>query len=346
MCRFLYVIALGSLLTPVIAQDAGHGCNQPVNCARPKREPRQTEAAPAPTPEGTFVTGPASGDVAGESSSLGIRFGTLRIPEIAIPLPTIQLPSFVRYRRDAEMHTEAARAPFVYGPVTEFGLQPRGTAEVAGGDDDGSGGQPEVQGGDEPYRPCPPCQPYCPPHHCVPPCSQEGCVRMFGSEFDSWQASLRSGVPPQDDHVARLEAQMLALQKSVETLARSHGAVANSAPVDATAEHSSQQVSRQFTVDRASSGAVRLAGIVEEADTTGAEANVRDELIRRQAEQISRLEAELKNLRKSDAVSAVPPRTTGGKATLTDRRSQSSESSKPLARGLSSLVDRLKPNRK
>lgn len=342
MRRFLCVIALGSLLSPVLAQDAGQGCNQPVNCARPKRDRRQPEAAPAPTPEGTFVTGPASGDVAGESSSLGIRFGTLRIPEIAIPLPTIQLPSFVRYRRDAEMHTEAARAPFVYGPVTEFGLQPRGTAEVAGGDDDGSGGQQEVQGADEPYRPCPPCQPYCPPHHCVPPCSEEGCVRMFGSEFDSWQTSLRSGIPPQDDHVARLEAQMSALQRSVEKLAQ---AQSNSAGVFST-ERSSQQVSRQFEFDGAPTGQVRLAGNIAEADTAQGGATVRDELIRRQAEQISRLEEELKNLRKPDSNSAVPARPQSSNAAFADRRSQNTQSPRSLNKGLSALVDRLKPNRK
>lgn len=341
MRRFVCLIALGSLLSPVSAQEAGQGCNQPVNCARPKRESARPEAAPAPTPEGTFITGPASGDVAGESSSLGIRFGTLRIPEIAIPLPTIQLPSFVRYRRDAEMHTEAARAPFVYGPVTEFGLQPRGDAEVAGGNDDGAGGQPETQGVDEPYRPCPPCQPYCPPHHCVPPCSDEGCVRMFGSEFDSWQASLRSGVPPQDDHVARLEAQMTALQKSVEKLAQAQSNASFS-----NTEHSNRQPSRQFSVERAPAGEVRLAGSVSEADVAETGVNVRDELIRRQAEQISRLEAELQNLRKPDDASAVTQRPQSGRATLADRRSQNSQSSGPLNKGLSALVDRLKPSRK
>ncbi|MFM7036592.1 MAG: hypothetical protein ACKO2L_02605 [Planctomycetaceae bacterium] len=344
MRRFICVIALGSLLSPVMGQDAWQGCDQPVNCARPKREPKRPEAAPAPTPEGTFVTGPTSGDVAGESSSLGIRFGTLRIPEIAIPLPTIQLPSFVRYRRDAEMHTEAARAPFVYGPVTEFGLQPRGVAETAGGDESPSG-SPETQETDEPYRPCQPCRP-CPPHQCVPPCSEEGCARMFGNEFDSWQASLRSAPAPQDDHVARLEAQMSALQKSVEKLAIAQGAAANPTAVNTTAELRSQSAARQFSVDRAPTGSVRQAGNVAIADERVAEASVRDELIRRQAEQISRLEAELKSLRHTDSNSTVPPRSATGKAVLAERKASNTESSKPLARGFSSLVDRLKPSRK
>lgn len=66
-------------------------------------------------PEGMFVAPGPTGDVSGEANSIGLRLGRIHIPEMSIPLPTIQLPHLVRYRRGPEMVTDAANASFQSG---------------------------------------------------------------------------------------------------------------------------------------------------------------------------------------------------------------------------------------
>jgi len=99
-------------------------CCQPQQCAVPQAQP---EAAP----QGAYVAPVARGETAGESESLGLRFGSLRIPEFTIKLPTIQLPHLIHLRRDAEMYTEAGTAPFVRRPMSEFRVSPEAAAEAA-----------------------------------------------------------------------------------------------------------------------------------------------------------------------------------------------------------------------
>lgn len=92
----------------------GQSCYRcrPTSDAEPQSNPEE---------ENIFVAPPPSGEVSGESSSLGIRGFSIRIPEMSITFPTIQLPSLVKYRRGPEMLTDQGRATFQ--PRPEAGLQ-------------------------------------------------------------------------------------------------------------------------------------------------------------------------------------------------------------------------------
>lgn len=72
------------------------------------------------TPESAFITSPQRGDGAGETNSMGIRFGALGVPQLTLQLPTVQLPGLVRYRRDAETLTESNQATFASGSAQKF----------------------------------------------------------------------------------------------------------------------------------------------------------------------------------------------------------------------------------
>jgi hypothetical protein len=69
----------------------------------------------APQAPAVFQAPQATSDVSGPSESVGIRGFGIRIPECNFQLPTIQLPSVVRYRRGAEAHFESARSPQIAG---------------------------------------------------------------------------------------------------------------------------------------------------------------------------------------------------------------------------------------
>jgi hypothetical protein len=152
---------------------AGPGCQVPQYCypyvCPPCERPSREERAPGPTyPEGAFVAGPQRGEVAGESQSMGLRFGTIRIPAITVPFPTVQLPSLVRYRRDAEMITEAAHLPYAHGEISRFELSP----ERAPADEEKAPAPPEFAPPAPAPAPCPyPCYPQQYHVPCVPGCT-------------------------------------------------------------------------------------------------------------------------------------------------------------------------------
>jgi hypothetical protein len=81
------------------------------------------ESAPIERPQGAYVAPPRSGAAVGESGSVGVRGPALHFPALTLRLPTLELPSLVRYRHQARMEMEAATAPFVGFPA----------APVAGG---------------------------------------------------------------------------------------------------------------------------------------------------------------------------------------------------------------------
>lgn len=97
------------------------GCQVPSTCTPPVYCcPPQERSAPRQAPPGNYVRGPSTGEAIGESNSIGIRGLGIRIPEMNIRLPTIELPSFVSIRREAEMVFDAGRGPFVEGEPAEF----------------------------------------------------------------------------------------------------------------------------------------------------------------------------------------------------------------------------------
>lgn len=87
--------------------------------------PNHIETTPESEPEtapGAFAAPPRTGVVAGESTSLGIEGGELRIPSLSLRLPSVRLPSFRKYRRDAHMEIDATEAAYVNNFREEFSV--------------------------------------------------------------------------------------------------------------------------------------------------------------------------------------------------------------------------------
>jgi hypothetical protein len=131
MRRFSWLIAGAVGLVPWAA--SAQQCEAPAvyyspNVCAPPAAP--APAPPAPAPTGHFLRGPATGQAAGESRSLGLRGFTLRIPAITLATPTVELPSLIKFRRDAEMHFDSSTGPLTAAPVQEFGVLPAAPAPV------------------------------------------------------------------------------------------------------------------------------------------------------------------------------------------------------------------------
>lgn len=120
-------------------------------------------AAPvAAPPPAVFQTPQATSDISGPSESVGIRGFGIRFPEANLQLPTIQLPSVVRYRRGSEAHFESARAPQIAGmAAVPSQLAPGGPAIPVA---------PAAAPMAPPMAPQPPSAPAAPaaPMNCVP----------------------------------------------------------------------------------------------------------------------------------------------------------------------------------
>ena len=86
--------------------------------------------AGAPT---EFVAPPASGVVAGATNSFGLRGLEITFPELKFALPSLQLPSLVRLRREAEMHLDSGRATMVRSSEAAGGAASPGMGAFAGG---------------------------------------------------------------------------------------------------------------------------------------------------------------------------------------------------------------------
>lgn len=93
-------------------------CNEPESCVTPPVAPPQAPPTlPPVTPQApaVFQAPQATSDISGPSESIGIRGFGIRVPECNLQLPTIQLPSIVRYRRGSEANFESARVPQLAG---------------------------------------------------------------------------------------------------------------------------------------------------------------------------------------------------------------------------------------
>lgn len=120
--------ACGLLPSMAAAQQCAAPCYTPQCVAPPMAAPA---AAPATAPLRNFLRAPGTGQTAGESNSIGLRLPTLHIPETRIGLPTIELPSLMRFRREAEMVFDHARGPLVSGDLQEFGNLPANAAPAS-----------------------------------------------------------------------------------------------------------------------------------------------------------------------------------------------------------------------
>lgn len=176
-------LAAASCLVPMVAaagEQPGHCVTQP-SCQVPVYAPpcqpttATATAAGVAAPAGMFAQPPATGEVQGESTGYGIRGLQIRIPELNLQLPTVQLPSTFKYRRGPQMHIDAAAASYVTGPAANFGMlaTPAGVAPV------GAMGAPASgAGAPAAYPSSMPPTPYnyqCVPPH-APPCDNHGAL--------------------------------------------------------------------------------------------------------------------------------------------------------------------------
>lgn len=81
------------------------------------------------TPPGTFAQPPATGTVRGPVDQVGVEGAELRFPEISLRLPSLRLPAFSRFRQEARMDIDSARAP--YTPSAPIAAMPLAAAPVA-----------------------------------------------------------------------------------------------------------------------------------------------------------------------------------------------------------------------
>lgn len=127
MRRLAFLTAACGLLPAIAAaQQCAAPCYTSPQCAAP------ATAAPAvAAPARNFLRAPGTGQTAGESNSIGLRGITLHIPEMRIGLPTLELPSLMRFRREAEMVFDHARGPLVNGDILDFGNLPATGAPAA-----------------------------------------------------------------------------------------------------------------------------------------------------------------------------------------------------------------------
>ncbi len=121
-----FTAACGLLPSIAAAQQCAAPCYTTPQCAAPAMA--APAVAPATAPARNFLRAPGTGQTAGESNSIGLRGITLHVPEMRIGLPTLELPSLMRFRREAEMIFDHARGPLVNGDLLDFGNLPASAA--------------------------------------------------------------------------------------------------------------------------------------------------------------------------------------------------------------------------
>jgi hypothetical protein len=80
---------------------------------------------------GAFAAPPQTGAAVQASGRVGIRGFALRLPEIRLEMPTLELPSIIHSRRAAHMELDGAIAPYVQVPTTGYGQTALAMRQVA-----------------------------------------------------------------------------------------------------------------------------------------------------------------------------------------------------------------------
>ena len=70
-------------------------------------------AGPGAAAPAQFQAPAPSGQIAGASHSIGLRGFEIHFPELRLALPTLQLPSLVKFRREPHMRLDPAEAPLI-----------------------------------------------------------------------------------------------------------------------------------------------------------------------------------------------------------------------------------------
>lgn len=121
--------------SPACAAPNGQNCSLPCppTCSLPAQQQAVQQQAVQQTAPGMYSQPAATGEFEGESAGYGMRGLGLRIPELHLQLPTLQLPSMVKYRRGPHMRIDSATAPFTQGMPAQFGMLPSGQLSTVAG---------------------------------------------------------------------------------------------------------------------------------------------------------------------------------------------------------------------
>lgn len=106
----------------------GYPSRRPAPCPQCCQHVHVNVPQPQATPQavtqdaGAFAAPPRSGTTFGASQGVGVEGFGLHFPAMSLRLPTLQLPSLVRYRTPAYMRLESANAPHTLHVQTQFGV--------------------------------------------------------------------------------------------------------------------------------------------------------------------------------------------------------------------------------
>jgi hypothetical protein len=110
--------AISAAVAQAIAEQQAQAASGAPGSAGATGAPAQFQA-PAP-----------SGQIAGASNSVGLRGLEIHFPELRFALPTLQLPSLVKFRREPHMQLDSAMAPMIApasaAPAAPAGYYPQG----------------------------------------------------------------------------------------------------------------------------------------------------------------------------------------------------------------------------
>lgn len=198
-------------------------CCYPDSCACPSCCPPppvecDREGEPELGRRGVYVRAPETGEYAGESESVGLRGLGIRIPEFHLELPTIQLPCFIHFRRDAELYADSARLPFVEREPVEFGQFMKREPEAAP--------RPREPESAPLKRDC------CPPQqqYLAPPPAPAACASNAEREL-RWQLQVREYELSQlQNRFEQLESAVNSLAERPDPVQLADNEVANTAP--------------------------------------------------------------------------------------------------------------------
>ena len=113
-------VAISAAVAEAVAQQQAQAATATANAGLGTASAPAQFQAPAPT-----------GQIAGASNSVGLRGFEIHFPELRLALPTLQLPSLVKFRREPHMRLDPGEAPMISPASAAPATAPAGYAPQA-----------------------------------------------------------------------------------------------------------------------------------------------------------------------------------------------------------------------
>jgi hypothetical protein len=137
-----------SLLTAQVAV-AECNCGYPTRCRQPCAncaprycirvpqqiqmcQPKPAEAGSVPPQQGGFAAPPRGGTAQGEANGLGFEGMAIHFPAMTLRMPSVQMPTMHRFRRNAQMSLPETIAPFLENVAKSVEMTGAGAPEAKG----------------------------------------------------------------------------------------------------------------------------------------------------------------------------------------------------------------------